>query len=60
MLNLLMSQVEANHLNFDEQTDFFASMLEEFTKLFRRKSLNNSFLIDITEIVFGLFNDEYK
>jgi len=35
-------------------------MLEEFVKLFRRKSLKNSFLVDVTEVLFGLLDDNFK
>ena len=35
-------------------------MLDEFVKLFRRKSLKNSFLVDVTEVVFDLLNDDFK
>lgn len=35
-------------------------MLEEFVKLFRRKSFKNAFLVDITEVVFDLLNDDFK
>jgi hypothetical protein len=35
-------------------------MLEEFVKLFRRKSLKNGFLVDVTEVVFDLLNDDFK
>ena len=35
-------------------------MLEEFVKLFRRKSFKNAFLVDITEVVFDLVNDDFK